>query len=89
VNGWAEEYPFEVESAWISGWDFTVVFDDTVAAEFDEDLDELRENLLAFEDITAILHEDREVFHLRVDGLDVSEIEEKVHEAIAQTSIDG
>jgi hypothetical protein len=52
-------------------------------------MDKLRENLLASEDITAILHEDREVFHLRVDGLGVSEVEEKIHEAIAQTGIDG
>jgi hypothetical protein len=28
VSGWPEERSFEVQSAWISGWDFTVVFDD-------------------------------------------------------------
>jgi hypothetical protein len=89
VSGWAEEAPFEVESAWIAGWDFTVVLDDALVGGLDEELDELRKNLAASEGITAVLHEDREVFHLKVDGLDVSEVEEKVNEAIERTGIDG
>jgi hypothetical protein len=89
VSGWPEERSFEVQSAWISGWDFTVVFDDELVGGLDEELDELHERLAACEGITAVLHEDREVMHLKVDGLDVSEVEEKVHEAIAQTGIDG
>jgi hypothetical protein len=43
VSGWPEERSFEVESAWITGWDFTVVFDDALVGGLDEELDELRE----------------------------------------------
>jgi hypothetical protein len=89
VSGWREKYPFEVERAWISGWDLTVVFDDTLVGGLDEELDALGENLAASEGVTAVLHEDREVLHPRVDDLDVSEVEGKVHEAIQQTGIDG
>jgi hypothetical protein len=89
VSGWAEEVPFEVESAWISGWDFTVVFDDALVGGLDEELDELRKNLAASEGITAVLHEDREVFHLRADDLNLSEVAEKVREAAEPAGIDG
>jgi hypothetical protein len=89
VSGWPGEYPFEVESAWIFGWDFTVVFDDALVGGLDEELDELRENLAASEGITEVLHEDREVFHLKADGLDASQVEEKVNEAVERTGIDG
>jgi hypothetical protein len=72
VSGWSEELSFEVESAWISGWDFTVVFDDTLVGEPGEELEELRAELAASEGVAAVLHEDREMFHLRVEGLEVS-----------------
>jgi hypothetical protein len=88
VSGWPEERSFEVESAWISGWDFTVVFDDDLVGGLDEELDELRENLAASEGVTAVLHEDREVMHLKVDYVDVSEVEEMVKAAIERTGID-
>jgi len=89
VSGWPEEYPFEVENAWIPGWDFTVVFDDALVGGLDEELDELREYLAASEGITEILHDDREVLHLRADDLNLSEVEEKVREAAERTGIDG
>jgi hypothetical protein len=88
VSGWPEERSFEVESAWISGWDFTVVFDDELVGGLDEELDELQERLAASEGITAVLHEDREVMHLKVDDLDVAEVEDKVKEAIERADID-
>jgi hypothetical protein len=89
VSGWPEEYPFEVERAWISGWDFTVVLDDALAGGSDEVLDELREYLAASEGITEILHEDREVLHLRGDDLNLSEVAERVREAAERAGIDG
>jgi hypothetical protein len=67
---------------------FTVVFDDELVGGLDEELDELHERLAASEGITAVLHEDREVMRLRVGGLNVSEIEEKVSEAIERTGTD-
>jgi hypothetical protein len=88
VSGWPEERSFEVQSAWISGWDFTVVFDDELVGGLDEELDELHERLAASEGITAVLHEDREVMHLKVDDLDVAEVEDKVKEAIERADID-
>jgi hypothetical protein len=87
VSGWSEEFPFEVESAWISGWDFTVVFDDALVGELGEGLEELRVELAASEGVAAVLHEDREVLHLRVEELDVSEVEQKVNEGIERTGI--
>jgi hypothetical protein len=89
VSGQAEEYPFEVGCAWISGWDFTVVLDDALASGPDEELDELRSYLAASEGITEILHENREVMHLRADDLNLSEVEKKVRKAAEQTGIDG
>jgi hypothetical protein len=88
VSGWPEEHSFEVENAWISGWNFTVVFDDALVGELDEELDDLREKLAGSEGVTAVLHEDREVMHLKVEDIDVSEVEEKVQEAIERTGID-
>ena len=88
MSGWPEERSFEVQSAWISGWDFTVVFDDALVGGLDEELDELREKLAASEGVTAVLHEDREVMHLKVKDLDVSEVEEKVRAALERTGID-
>ncbi len=88
MDGWSEEVPFEVEEAWIGGWDFTVVFDDEVVGGLDwEKLDHLRDNLAASEGITEVLHEDREVFHLKVEGLNLSSVEGKVAEAVEQTGI--
>ncbi len=89
MKGWAEDYPFEVENAWISGWDFTVVFDDALVGGLGEELDELVENLAASEGVTAVLHEDREVLHLSVDDLDVARVEEKIRGAIQRTGIAG
>jgi hypothetical protein len=89
VSGWPEEHSFEVESAWIPGWDFTVVFDHELVGGLDEALDELHERLAASEGITAVLHEDREVMHLKVDDFDVSDVEKKVSEALERTGSDG
>ncbi len=83
-----EELAFEVEEAWIDGWDCTVVFDDEVVGGLDwEKLDQLRDTLSASEGITEVLHEDREVFHLKVEDLDLSSVEGKVVEAVEQTGI--
>jgi hypothetical protein len=65
------------------------VLDDTLVGRLVEELNELGEVLATSEGVTAVLHEDREVFHVRVDDLDVSEVEEKVREAIERTGIDG
>jgi hypothetical protein len=78
-----------VGCAWISGWDFTVVLADALAGGPDEELDELRGYIAASEDITEILHEDREVMHLRADDLNLSEVEKEVRKAAEQTGIDG
>jgi hypothetical protein len=77
-----EELPFSVEDAWIDGWDFTVVFDDALVGGLDEERDELLANLAAAGGITEVIDEDREVFHLKVDYLDASALEEKVAEAV-------
>ena len=82
-----EELPFSVEDAWIDGWDFTVVFDDALVRGLDAELDELFANLDAAGGITEVIHEDREVFHLKVDNLDTSTVEEKVAEAVEQAGI--
>jgi len=37
--------------------------------------------------ITEVIHEDREVFHLKVDDLDASDLEEKVAEALKRAGI--
>jgi hypothetical protein len=57
------------------------VFEDALVGGSDEELDVLRENLAASKGVMAVLHEDREVFHLNVDGLDASEVLEKASEA--------
>ena len=82
-----EEPPFSVEEAWIGGWDFTVVFDDALVGGLDEELDELLANLAAAEGITGVIHEDREVFHLKVDALDAPALEERVAEALEGAGI--
>ena len=88
MDEWSEEPLFDVEEAWIGGWHFTVVFDDEIVGGLDwEKLDDLRDSLAAFEGITEVLHEDREVFHLKVDALDLSSLEGKVAEAVEQTGI--
>jgi hypothetical protein len=79
--------PFEVEDAWISGWDFTIVLDDTLVGGLNQELDELCENLAVSEGVTAVLHEDREVFHLKVEDLGVSQLEERVGEALRRTGL--
>ena len=79
---------FDVEETWVDGWDCTVVFDDEVVGGLEwEKLDQLRDNLAAAEGITGVLHEDREVFHLKVEDLDLSAIEGKVAEAVERTGI--
>jgi hypothetical protein len=82
-----EEPPFSVEDPWIDGWDFTVVFDDALVGGLDEELDELLANLAAARSITEVMHEDREVFHLKVGDLDASALEEKIAEAVEQAGI--
>jgi hypothetical protein len=82
------EPPFSVEAAWIPGWDFTLVFDDEVVGGLDwEELDRLRDNLAASEGISEVLHEDREVFHLKVNDLDASAVQEKAAEAVERVSM--
>jgi hypothetical protein len=88
VDEWRGEHAFDVEEAWIDGWDCTVVFDDEVVGGLEwERLDRLRENLAASEGIIEVLHEDREVFHLKVENPDFSSVEGKVAEAVEQTGI--
>ena len=87
MDEWSEEPAFEVVEAWIDGRDCTVVFDDEVVGGLEwEKLDQLRDNLAASEGITEVLHEDREVFHLKAD-IGLSSVEGKVAEAIEQTGI--
>jgi hypothetical protein len=83
------EPPFSVEAAWIPGWDFTLVFDDEVVGGLDwEELDHLSDNLAASEGISEVLHEDREVFHLKADDLlDASAVQEKAAEAMERVGI--
>jgi hypothetical protein len=89
MDEWSEEHAFDVEEPWIDGWDCTVVFDDEVVGGLEwETLDRLRENLAATEGISEVLQEDREVFHLKILGLDFRSVEAKVAEAIEQTDID-
>ncbi len=84
----SEERGFDLEEAWVEGWDFTVVFDDEVVGGLEwEDLDRLRDNLAASEGIVEVLHEDREVFHLKAENLDVSSVEGRVSEAVERTGI--
>jgi hypothetical protein len=84
----SQEHAFGVEEPWIDGWDCTVVFDDEVVGGLEwEKLDQLRENLAASEGISEVLQEDREVFHLKVLGLDFTSVEAKVAEAIEHTDI--
>jgi hypothetical protein len=87
--GWTQggEQPFGVEDAWIDGWDFTVVFDDALVGGLEEELDELLTNLAAAGRITEVIHEDREVVHLKVDDLDASALEEKAAEALEGAGI--
>ena len=89
MAGWIQdgEQPFSVEDAWIDGWDFTVVFDDALVGGLGEELDELLAYLAATGRITGVIHEDREVFHLKVDDLDASDLEEKVAEALVRAGI--
>ncbi len=87
MDEWSEEAAFEVMEAWIDGWDCTVVFDDEVVGGLEwETLDRLRDNLAASDGITEVLHEDREVLHLKVDA-DLSSVEGKVAEAIERTGM--
>ena len=87
MNEWSEEPAFEVMEPWIDGWDCTVVFDDEVVGGLEwERLDQLCDNLAACEGITEVLHEDREVFHLKAD-VNLSLVRGKVAEAIEQTGI--
>ena len=88
MDEWSGECAFEVEEAWIDGWYCTAVFDDEVVGGLDwEKLDQLRDNLAASEGIIEVLHEDREVFHLKVENLNLSAVERKVAEAVEQTGI--
>jgi hypothetical protein len=75
----SEEHAFGVEESWVDGWDCTVVFGDEVVGGIDrEKLDQLRDNLAASEGITEVVHEYREVFHLKVLDLDLPSVEAKV-----------
>jgi hypothetical protein len=87
LEGRPEEYPYEVEGSWIPGWDYTVVFDDALVGGLNQELDELRENLAVSEGVTAVLNEDREVFHLKVEDLDISQVEERIGEALRRTGL--
>ncbi len=88
MDEWSEEHLFDVEEAWTGGWDFTVVFDDEVVGGLDwEKLDHLRSNLAASGGINEVLHEDREVFHLKAETLNLSSVQRKVAEAVEQTGI--
>jgi len=87
MNEWGEEPAFEMVEGWIDGWDCTVVFDEEVVGALEgETLDRLCDNLAASDGITEVLHEDREVLHLKAD-VNLSSIEGKVAEAIEQTGI--
>jgi hypothetical protein len=84
----SEKHAFGVEEPWIEGWDCTIVFDDEVVGGLDwEKLDQLRDNLAASECVTEVVHEDREVFHLKVENLDFPSVQAKVAEAVQQTDI--
>ncbi len=62
------------------------MFDDEVVGGLEwERLDRLRDNLVASEGIVDVLHEDREVFHLKVAESDLCVVEGKVAEAIERT----
>ena len=88
MNEISKENAFGVEEPWIDGWDCTVVFNDEVVGGLDwQKLDQLRENLAASDGVTEVVHEDREVFHLKVENLDFASVEAKVAEAIEQTDI--
>ena len=88
MDEWSEEPAFEVEEACIDGWDCTIVFDDEVVGGLDwEKLDHLRENLAASDGIIEVLHEDREVFHLKVENLDLLAVEGKVAESVELSGI--
>ena len=74
MNEGSEEHAFGVEEPWIDGWDYTVVIDDEVVGGLEwERLDQLRNNLAASEGISEVFQEDREVFHLKVLNLDISQ----------------
>ena len=75
----SEGHAFGVEEPWID--------DEAVGGLEWEKLDQLRENLAASEGISEVLQEDREVFHLKVLGLDFTSVEVKVAEAVEQTDI--
>src|SRR5918992_4381071 len=88
MDAGSEEHAFGVEETWIDGWDCTVVFDDEVVGGLDwEKLDQLRDNLATSEGITEVVQEDREVFHLKVEGLSLSAVEGKVAGVIEQIGI--
>ena len=56
MDEWGGERAFDVEEAWIDGWDCTVVFDDEVVGGLEwERLDLLRENLADSEGIIEVL----------------------------------
>lgn len=79
---------FDVEEAWVDGWDCTVVFNDEVVGGLEwEELDQLRDNLAASEGVVEVLHEDREVFHLKVGTPDLAPVEGKVAEALGRTGL--
>lgn len=88
MNEGSKERAFGVEEPWIDGWDYTVVLDDEVVGGLDwQKLDQLRENLASSDGVSEVVHEDREVFHLKVLNPDVASVEVTVAEAIEQTDI--
>ena len=64
------------------------MFDDEVVGSLEwEKRDQLWGTLAASEGIIEVLHEDREVFHLKVGNPDLSSVEGKVAEAVELTGI--
>jgi hypothetical protein len=70
------------------GWDFTVVFEDALVGGQDEVLEELCANLPASAGVTAVLHEDEEVFYLRVEGLNAPGVTDRASEATERAGPD-
>lgn len=55
----------EVQPAWIAGWDHTLTSDDAAAHQLDKERDGFAAALARMPGVAEVLHEDREVFHLR------------------------
>ena len=71
-----------MERAWISGWDFTVLFDDALVGGLKAELEDHYANLAASVSVIAVLRDDKQVCHLRVEDLKSIEVTEKVGEVV-------